>query len=110
MTEKALQKTICAMARAAGWKVFHVTDSRGSPAGWPDLVLAHRARGRLLFRELKTDTGRVSKAQREWLEDLRAGGADADIWLERDLRSGRVERELGVDLQEAPSAIDVHLQ
>ena len=39
-----------------------------SAAGWPDLTLCRGAR--LLFLELKTQKGKLSFAQREWLDDL----------------------------------------
>ncbi len=55
-----------------GWRLYHTRDSRRSPAGFPDLVLVSRGRGRLLFVELKSDTGRVRPEQAEWLDVLRS--------------------------------------
>lgn len=69
------------LAAACGWATYHTHDSRRSEAGFPDLVLV---RERVLFRELKTATGAVSRRQREWLESLVAAGADAAVWRPGD--------------------------
>ena len=71
---------------------YHTHDSRRSPSGFPDLVCVG-PRG-VLFRELKTQRGKVSAPQREWLDALAAAGADADIWRPSDLLSGRIAAEL----------------
>lgn len=76
---------------ARGWRT-PVSGELGK--GWPDWVLVHPARHRLLVRELKTDAGRVSPEQAWVLEQLRAGGVDADIWRPVDMESGRIEAEL----------------
>lgn len=94
MTEAEFQKTVLALARAAGWRVFHHTNARRATGmatiGWPDLVLV---RERTLFRELKTDTGLLRGAQQEWIDALRAAGADAEVWRPADLP--RIKQELG---------------
>ena len=84
MKEKQFQSQIVMVARANGWAVYHTYDSRRSEPGFPDLVLV---RDRVLFRELKTDAGRVSKAQKAWGEKLTEAGADFKIWRPRDLKS-----------------------
>jgi hypothetical protein len=53
----------------------------GSP-GFPDLVLAGE-RG-LIFAELKTDVGRVSQAQVNWLKALDPW-VECYVWRPRDL-------------------------
>ena len=84
MTEKQFQLQIVMAARANGWKVYHTYDARRSEPGFPDLVLV---RDRVLYRELKTDTGRVSKAQQEWADALTKAGADFKVWRPRDLKT-----------------------
>lgn len=84
MTEKQFQTQIVMVAKANGWMVYHTYDSRRSEPGFPDLVLV---RDRVLYREIKTDTGRVSKAQQEWGDVLTKAGADFAIWRPRDLKS-----------------------
>lgn len=57
-----------ALARLLGWRVFHPFNSRRSEPGWPDLSLVKPPR--IVFVEVKTDTGRLSAAQRTWLAAL----------------------------------------
>jgi hypothetical protein len=79
-TEAALQTRIIKAAQAAGWLVYHTHDSRRSQAGFPDLVLVHPDRKQVLYRELKTEKGRLRPEQQEWLLSLRAAGVDAEVW------------------------------
>ena len=71
---------------------YHTHDSRRSPSGYPDLVCV--GPGGVLYRELKTMRGRVTKAQDEWLCALTFAGADAQVWRPVDLLSGHIAREL----------------
>ena len=93
MTEKTLQDVVLRAAALLGWRTYHTFDSRRSAPGFPDLVLVHVRHG-VLFRELKTATGRPSAAQREWLVDLTAAGANAGIWRTSDWLDGTIEEEL----------------
>lgn len=68
VTERQWQQAICELASLLGWRWYHTHDSRRSPEGFPDLVLVKG--GRLLFFECKTEKGRVTKAQDEWLTAL----------------------------------------
>lgn len=70
---------------------YHTHDSRRSTSGWPDLVLVAR---KVLFRELKTDTGGLSPEQRRVGYKLTAAGCDFEVWRPKDLASGRITREL----------------
>ena len=94
MTEKTLQAQVGAIARAHGWRTFHVTWSPGTTPGWPDLVLIHPERRLTLFRELKTLRGRLSDAQKSWLTDLTRTGHNAAVWNTHDLITGPIEQEL----------------
>lgn len=82
-TEKEFQASVIELARVNGFRDYHTHNSRHSAAGFPDLVLV---RGdRLIFAELKTERGRVSEAQRAWLDDLTAvalacSGVEVYIW------------------------------
>jgi hypothetical protein len=73
VSEKQFQQQIVDLARLHSWRVYHPWDSRRSAAGWPDLVLARLCpsqRGvttELLFLECKTERGRLTEAQRDWL-------------------------------------------
>jgi hypothetical protein len=97
MTEREIEDAVRRILRDLPqiW-ARHETNSRGALAGWLDWTFLRRAHtdGAAMFRELKTATGKVSRAQQECLAFLRAAGLDADVWREEDLRSGRIAREL----------------
>ena len=77
MTEKQFQAAVIELATLCGFHCYHTFNSRRCAAGFPDLVLARN--GAVLFVELKTERGRVSKAQREWIEAT--GG---EVWRPTD--------------------------
>jgi hypothetical protein len=92
-TEHQFQSAVIDLAKAAGWMVFHPVPAQIRPGRWatnqsghvgfPDLVLAHPRRG-LIFAELKTDKGKTSMAQDDWLNTLELAGAEAYCWRPAD--------------------------
>jgi len=70
VTEAELQQLLTDAAELNGWLVFHDNDSRRNVPGFPDLVLVHGQFGRVLFLELKSETGRVRPAQHVWMDAL----------------------------------------
>lgn len=83
MTERQWQQRITDLARLRGWRCFHPYDSRRSAPGFPDLTLVRG--GRLIFAELKTDTGRLTVEQRGWIDALAAViGVTAVVWRPSD--------------------------
>jgi len=62
------------VARAYGWLVHHNADSRRADAGLPDLVMLSRPSPEggvvLALIELKTNKGKPSAVQEEWLGRL----------------------------------------
>lgn len=81
------------LALCLGWRlIYRHYDSRRSPPGWPDLVLIHLERRRLLFRELKVPPDRLTTAQAECLVALQTCGQDAGVWTPAD--EERIVREL----------------
>jgi hypothetical protein len=81
-TEKQFEAAVVEYARLHSWVTYHTHDSRRSPEGFPDLVLA---RGdKLLFAELKSDRGRLSDAQLQWIEVLQRTGAVVCVWRPSD--------------------------
>lgn len=95
MLEKPFQEGVLKLARFHGFTLrYHTRDSRGSAPGFPDLVLANPATRRVLYRELKTNKGRVSPDQQAWLDGLTACGMDAGVWRPNDLDTGRILAEL----------------
>lgn len=94
MSEKDLQRAVEELAAYLGYLVFHDHDSRRNNPGFPDLVLLHPLTGRLLFRELKTEVGRVRPEQQDWLDALILGNHDAAIWRPRHLHDGTIHQQL----------------
>lgn len=91
LTEAEFQEQVVDLAHLLGWRVAHFR-AAGTAQGWRtpvsadgegfvDLVLA---RDRIVFVELKSDTGRLSGHQREWLIALRAAGAEVHVWRPSD--------------------------
>lgn len=91
ISEAAFMAQVKALAYTYGWMTHHSQPSltrtgryiTTGAAGFPDLVLAHSERGFLLC-ELKTDTGRVSTQQIEWLRECDPH-VECYIWRPRDL-------------------------
>jgi hypothetical protein len=85
MTEAQLLQAVRDLAKLTGWETYHTHNSRRSEPGWPDLVCANAKQRRVLFVELKTATGSVSKHQEKWLALLAACGQEAAVWRPADL-------------------------
>lgn len=95
MTETQLLNAVCDLAATFGWRVMHprpanTTKGWRTPVqgvgskGWPDLVLVSQWPARFIVRELKTDAGRLTPEQVEWLELLERAGVNAGVWRPRD--------------------------
>ena len=66
--EADFQRQVLELAALYRWLPYHTLMSRGSHAGFPDLVLVRGSD--LIFAELKAERGRVSRAQAQWLGAL----------------------------------------
>ena len=93
MTEAALQQAVIDLARWAGFMHYHVTDSRRTRPGFPDLVLVHTTTGRLIFAELKSEKGRVRPEQDVWLQHL-GKLHEAYLWRPVHWQTGVIRRVL----------------
>ncbi len=100
--ERALQTAVIALAKTLGYRCAHfrpgmmrsgawVTAMSGA-SGWPDLCVV--GRGRILYRELKTDKGRLSDEQVAWGDAIGMAGGDWAVWRISDWPD-RIQRELG---------------
>ena len=85
VTEREWQNLVIGLATSRGWKHYHPPDNKPVNgriqkvvAGFPDLVMIKG--DRLVFVELKRETGRVSPEQVDWLASLRATGAECYVW------------------------------
>ena len=90
-SERLLQDAVLEAAALGGWLAFHPYDSRRSAPGWPDLALCHPRTGRLMFLELKTAKGRLTGAQKRWLDVL---GRRHDARVVRPADLGALAAEL----------------
>lgn len=68
------------VARPA-WRYYHTRNSKRSVAGFPDLTLW---RERVVFAELKTETGKLTRAQEDVVEQLQMAGAEVYVWRPSD--------------------------
>lgn len=83
VTERDFQGEVLAAARLLGWRCYHTLDSRGSAAGFPDIVAVRGPR--LIMAELKRQKGTVSDAQQAWLDDLaKVETLDTFLWRPSD--------------------------
>lgn len=92
MTEVELEEQVRDACKKLGVIRIHIYHARGTTPGVPDDVLIG-PRG-VLWRELKTMTGKVSPAQRAMGEALLAAGQDFATWRPVDWFSGRIKSEL----------------
>ena len=85
LTEAQFKAQVIQGARAHGWLVSEMIDGehnkrqQGVP-GAPDLLLCHEERELALHVELKTNDGRLTKAQKRWIKALGNAGHDCEIW------------------------------
>jgi hypothetical protein len=89
MNEAAFKNSVIDIATRYGWFVHHdlpAMNRRGQWAthiqgnsGFPDLVLLS-PKGVLVFAELKTDIGRLSKQQEQWLDRLDLSACLVQVW------------------------------
>lgn len=85
IAEAAFQRLVVDLAEWCGWLCWHDHDSRTNAAGLPDLLLLRGTR--LLWRELKTASGRIRPAQADFGARLLAAGQDWAVWRPADWSS-----------------------
>lgn len=93
MLERDLQAAVVELARMLGYLTYHTHDSRKSAPGFPDLVLVHPRSGALIFAELKSATGKVTREQDEWLRALALRGVSF-LWRPVHLTDGSIAAAL----------------
>lgn len=86
ITEAQFQKRVTDLCNLLGLKVFHSGDSRrDTGAGFPDLVIVGKPGRGVLFAELKTDKGRLTREQTDWLQALQDSRGDEWSWVKGEL-------------------------
>lgn len=83
-TERNLREQVRSLCGIYGWKMAFTQYSLRSPKGFPDLVLLRPPR--LIFAELKSETGKTRPDQDAWLDTLRElPGAEVFLWRPTDI-------------------------
>jgi hypothetical protein len=94
MTEAELQDKVRQMCDQLGLYHYHPHDSRRSAKGWPDSVIISQRTRRMIFRELKTESGTLTSEQKRVGYLLVAAGEDWAVWRPHDLSDGSIGAEL----------------
>ncbi len=93
MPEKELQANVIKWAKLHGWKVYHTHDSRRSEPGFPDLLMIRNDQA--LAIELKSQKGKLTEAQIDWLTAFASiAGFQAMILRPSDWLNGTIEEML----------------
>lgn len=85
VSEADLREQIRDLCKLFGWKMYFSWTSMHSPRGFPDLVLANSEQKRIIFAEIKSDKGKVTSQQEEWLGILKACGQTVYVWRPGDI-------------------------
>lgn len=80
VTEREFQSQILELLQYNRWACYHTHDSRRSEAGYPDVTALHARTGDKFVAELKTEKGKATPAQLEWLARFEACGIDSYLW------------------------------
>lgn len=85
INEKEFREQIRDLCKLFGIKFHFTWLAIHSPKGFPDLVLRNLEQKRIIFAELKTESGKVTPSQQEWHDDLIECGQEAYIWRPSDM-------------------------
>lgn len=83
MSEKQFQGQVEKLARDCHFITYHTWNSQKSVAGFPDLIMINPYRGDLVVAELKTERGKLSPYQWNWLETFRSVKGPPRVFLWR---------------------------
>ena len=73
-SERSIESAFVRLARQRGWEALKLA----GPVGWPDRSVL-LPKGKIVFLEFKTSTGRVSAPQKRWLGRLTELGHNAYV-------------------------------
>lgn len=90
ITEREWQSKVVRIAILNGWHYYHPPDNKPINgriqkvvSGFPDLTLVRD--GKIIFAELKRETGRLSDEQILWLDELQKCNIDCYVWRPSDI-------------------------
>lgn len=84
VTEEELMDYVVTLFKLYRWRWYHTYDSRRSNPGFPDLVAVRD--GRVIFAELKRETGKVTPPQQTWFDELTQSGNEVYCWRPSHMR------------------------
>jgi len=70
ISEKVFQEQVRKAALLNGYLYYHTFNAYHSPEGFPDCVLVHPKKKRVIFCELKSEVGKLTPKQAEWISAL----------------------------------------
>ena len=82
MTEKQFAAEVEPLFKLYHWKYYHTFNSQHSVPGFPDYVAARDRQ--TIFAELKTETGKITTTQIEWIKTLRKAKQMVFVWRPSD--------------------------
>lgn len=84
MKEKEFQSMVEEIAKLYGWTYYHTYNSRRSEPGFPDLVMLRGERE--VVAELKSQKGKLTEPQKDWLKKFKKAGNETFVWRPSDIR------------------------
>ncbi len=69
ISEKQFRQQVIDLLKLYKWRYYFTWNSKHSPAGFPDLVILRD--DRLAFIELKSEKGKLTGEQSQWLQALK---------------------------------------
>lgn len=95
MNEKDLQSIVMNLARRYGWMIHHDLPAMSRTGKWatwqqgdvgfPDLLLVHPNKGQMLVIELKSERGKTTTSQDNWLAAFSLAGIETYVIKPSDL-------------------------
>lgn len=110
MTEQQLLDAVIELAGWYGYLIHHDRPARTTTGwttaiqghrGFPDLLLAHPKTGTIITAELKSEKGRVTPEQQQWLDTLKHT-IRTFTWRPEHWLNGSIERTLATGAGQKP--------
>jgi hypothetical protein len=85
-SEADFQTWVIDYAKLRGWMIYHTWNATHSQKGFPDFcmtrkkVVKDKQQNRLIFAELKSDSGKLTLEQEIWLSELKGTNAEVYVW------------------------------
>ena len=93
MLESVFAKQVEHLLELFGWTWCHFEPAVRQSGSWATPMRGHKGLpdyiatrdGRILFAEIKGDNGRLSKSQKDWLDQLERTPAETYVWYPSDI-------------------------